>query len=80
MRDAVKEITITLSLNDIRPELVKELSAVVKKSMGKATLRVTVVDEAEYVTLRHFSRTVRVGITNELVDFLRHNELKYTIS
>ncbi|MBQ7343093.1 MAG: DNA polymerase III subunit alpha [Alistipes sp.] len=80
MRDAVKEVTITLSLNDIRPELIKELVAVVKKSKGKATLRITVVDEAEYVTLRHFSRTVRVGITNELVDFLRHNGLKYTIS
>ena len=80
MRDAVKEITITLSLSSIDKALIEELGVVVKKSKGKATLRLTVVDETSGVTLRHFSRKYQVGVTNELIDYLNHNQLKYTIS
>ena len=80
MRDTIKEITITLPLSAIDADLVESLHAAIKKSKGKATLRVTVVDETEGVTLRHFSRKIQVGITNELIDYLNHNQLKYTIS
>ncbi len=80
MRDAVKEVVVVLPLSDIRTELIEELVAAVKKSKGDALLRFTVVDEMEGVTLRHFSRKYRVSVTNELIDCLKRNQLKYTIS
>ncbi len=80
MRDAIKEITITLPLSAIDEALVKDLHSVLKKSKGKAMLRLTVVDEVDRVTLRHFSRKMRVSLTNELVDYLNRNQLQYTIS
>ncbi len=80
MRDAIKELTITLPLSIIDTDLVQSLNAAIKKSKGKATLRITVIDEDDIVTLRHFSRKIQVGITNELIDYLNRNKLKYTIS
>ncbi len=80
MRDAIKEIIITLPLSAIDSTLIAELPVVVKKSKGKATFRLTVVDEVEGVTLRHFSRKYQVAISNYLIDYLNRNQLKYTIS
>lgn len=80
MRDAIREIVITLPLSAIDATLIKELSGMVKKSKGKATLRLTVIDEVEGVTLRHLSRKYQVSVTNEFIDYLNRNQLKYTIS
>jgi DNA polymerase-3 subunit alpha len=80
MRDSIKELSVTLPLSIIDADFVKSLSAAIKKSKGKATLRITVVDDADNVMLRHFSRKFQVGITNELIDYLNSNKLKYTIS
>ena len=80
MRDAVKEVVITLPLSSIDKDLIKDLQAAVKKSKGNAMLRLTVVDQVEGVALRHFSRKYRVCVTNELVDCLKKYQLNYTIS
>ena len=80
MRDAVKEVVITLPLSVIDQDFIKEFTPVIKKAKGKAALRLTVVDEVEGVTLRHFSRKFRVGVTNELIDYLNRKQLKYIIS
>ena len=65
--DSVNELTISLHINDISPDMTAELSERIAATKGKINLRVKVIDSREGVSLAFFSRKYKVALTQELV-------------
>ncbi|MBR5850552.1 MAG: DNA polymerase III subunit alpha [Alistipes sp.] len=76
----IRELQIWLPIHELTEQFIKEFVPVVKRSKGKTQLRVQLYDPQEQVQLRLFSKKYRVELTQELIDYLNENELKYTIS
>ena len=75
----VKEVMVTLPLNDITPELTGAFEQVVTRNPGKAILRVKVCDRQHDVSLGMTSRMHKVLISNELLGFLDEHAIKYVL-
>ena len=80
IQDSIKELHISLSIDDITHSMIAGLSETVKKSKGKAVLYVNIYDRTEKVALNMYSRKYHVQISRDLTDFLDENEIKYTVS
>ncbi len=78
--DGVNELTISLHINDITPDLTAELAERLSAVKGRINLRVKVVDPREGVSLAFFSRKYKVALTQELVGYLESNEINYSIA
>ncbi len=80
LRDTmIKEMTLQLAVDDISQQLIDELARQVHASKGTTRLRVNVYDAASRVSVNMFSRSINVGLTTELTDYLDDNGIKYTI-
>ncbi len=75
----VKEMSVSMNIEDVTGELIEDFAAVVAESKGNILLRCRVVDPESGVSVGMFSRTRRVGLTRELVEFCDSNELRYTL-
>ena len=80
IRDSIKELHISMPIEDITASMVTDLSDKIKKSKGKAVLYINIYDRAELVALNMYSRKYHVQITRDLTEFLDENEIKYTVS
>ncbi len=76
----IKELHLQLSINDLTERFIRELTAAVKRSKGSTLVRVRLYDAEAGVQLRLFSKSHRVELTTELVEFLEENDIQYTIS
>ncbi|MEG2239507.1 MAG: DNA polymerase III subunit alpha [Alistipes sp.] len=75
----IKEMHIQLPIEEITTDLVRKLTEKVKESKGTTTLRLTVFDREVQVGVSLYSKSFKVGLTQDLVSFLDDNELKYSI-
>ena len=75
----VKEITLTLPLQEITAEMVKSISEKARKSKGNIRLRVRVTDPETDVSLSLYSKSVKVNLGGELVRFCEENQLRYKL-
>jgi len=81
MRDTmIKELLLKLPVGDISPEVIRDLARHVQASRGETTLRVNVFDPTNNVTVRFFSKSHKVSLTQELVGFLEENQINYSIA
>ena len=78
VRDAVREIKFYLPIQMLTREFIDELVVVAGESKGKAQFKLSVqdLDEGVYVSLN--SRKYRVGLTQELANFIKKYDLQYT--
>lgn len=79
VRDTISELCIHLPLEEVTKVLVEELPQKVMQSKGNTILRINVVDREKQVTLNYTSKLHKVGLSQELVDYLDENEFRYTI-
>ncbi|MGN0007572.1 MAG: DNA polymerase III subunit alpha [Alistipes sp.] len=79
VRDNIKTVRLTLPVETIDDYLIKNLTAAVRKSRGKALLKLTLCDRREGVTLNLFSRKHKVAMAKELTEFIKQNEIAYAI-
>ena len=75
----VKEVMVTLPLDDITPAFTRIFTDTVTKNPGKAILRVKVWDRKHDVSLGMTSRMHKVMISNELLGFFDDNAVKYML-
>lgn len=80
IQESIKELHITLPIEEVTESMIGELTARVKKSKGKALLYINIYDGAEQVALNMYSRKYHVKVSRELTEFLTENEINYTIS
>ena len=80
MRELIKEVHVTLPIEEITPTFVEEFSTHVRKSKGKTLLRLTVTDRSVATSLNLYSKRYRVELTQNFTDYLDQNEIKYSVS
>ena len=76
----IKELHLQLPIMELTERLIADLTAAFKRSKGSTLVRMRLYDPDEGVQLRLFSKSYRVELTTDLVDFLEQNEIQYTIS
>ncbi len=76
----IKEVMVTLPVEEITPEMTRSFAETVTASKGNAILRIKVYDRQNDVSLGMSSRMYKVNITNELISFLDNNSIRYVFA
>jgi DNA polymerase-3 subunit alpha len=77
----IEKITISLSIRDLDEPTIDELSVFIKNNKGKTQLFFNVIDGENQVRLNLFSRSIRLRVSESLIDFLNENEsIDFTIN
>ena len=71
----IENISITLPIHDLDEQTVNELTTIIHNNPGNSLLYFKVVDGNNNISLNLFSRSVRLTVTKELVDYLTENEI-----
>ncbi len=79
VRDNIKEVRLTVPVEEITGSFIDTLTAVVKKSRGKALLKLTLYDAREGVSINMFSRKHKVALTPMLAKFIIGDDIKFSI-
>ena len=81
MRDTmIKEMVVLLPVEDGTEMLIRDLTAKVRESKGDTLLRLSVYDREAQVSLRLFSKSHKVSLTQSLVGYLEDNNINYSIA
>ena len=81
LRDTmIREMNILLPIEELTETLIRELSERVRRSKGNTLLRVNLVDRKAQVSLSLFSKSHKISLSPELVDYLDDNEIHYSIA
>ncbi len=79
--DLVNSITIKLKAEMINPEFIKNLKSVISENPGNKTLKFLLIDHDDRITIPLFSRSIKAGITDELIGWLEDNpELSFKVN
>ena len=80
MRDTIKEMIVQLPIEEVTEALIRDLTEKVKESKGDTLLRLNVYDRGAQVSLRLFSKSHKVSLTQSLVGYLDDNSIHYSIA
>jgi DNA polymerase III subunit alpha len=75
----IKGITITLPLTDITDIVIDDFVNLSSKEKAKVLLRFKIVDPENRISVDLFSRSYKVNITNEFVNYLKDNEMDFKL-
>ena len=76
--DTIKAIRLELEVHDVCSTLTDMLLDAISRNSGKASLQITVTDAHEDVKIR-LSSSYRVEPTTDFMEFLKRNEINYSI-
>lgn len=71
--DLISSLTIKIDAREVNPTVISDLRAVLDENPGNKMLKFLLYDHEEKISVPLFSRSVRAGITNELVSWLEDN-------
>ena len=75
----IKDLYIHLPIEEITPTLIDELTEKITASKGKTQLKVQVYDREAQVVLNMMSKRHKVNLSQELVNYLDENDIRFTI-
>ncbi|MCD7969754.1 MAG: DNA polymerase III subunit alpha [Alistipes sp.] len=75
----IKEMTLTIPVQELTAEIVEDLSAIVRDSKGNIIFRIKVVDPETDVSVGLYSKTFKVNLSSELIRFCNEGQYKYTL-
>lgn len=75
----IKGITITLPLADITDGLIDDFVRLSSRDKATVLLRFRVIDPVNRVSVDMFSRSYRVNINNDFVNYLKDNEMDFKL-
>ena len=79
--EMVNNLLLTIPLNKINQNLIDEIKVNALAKKGKVNLRFKIIDLEENIAIDLFSRTERIDVTNDLVNFLNQKtEIQYSIN
>jgi DNA polymerase-3 subunit alpha len=79
--DLISSITVKLKPELINTEFVRNLKSIINENPGNKTLKFLLIDHDNKITIPLFSRSIKVGITNELIGWLEDNpELDFKVN
>jgi DNA polymerase-3 subunit alpha len=68
--ELIKSVTLKIKPEDINSEMINGLLEIVRENKGETELKFLFYDPDDKISLPMFSRTLRVRLNNELIDFL----------
>ena len=80
MRDTIKEMIVQLPIEEVTEAFIHDLTERVRESKGDTLLRLSVYDREAQVSLRLFSKSHKVSLTQSLVGYLEDNNINYSIA
>ncbi|MCG8410399.1 MAG: DNA polymerase III subunit alpha, partial [Bacteroidales bacterium] len=79
--EMVNNILLTIHVNKITPELISEIKENTLSKKGRVNLKFKIIDVEDNIGIDLFSRTERIEVTNELIEFLnKKTEIQYSIN
>ena len=75
----MKEVTVSVPVDELTEELVGRLSAAAKENRGQVILRFKVYDPAAEVAVNLYSKSVKVALTGDLIRTFDDDSLRYTL-
>jgi DNA polymerase-3 subunit alpha len=76
----IRSVTISVSLESISADLVKEVTSVLNKNKGKTVVKFKVYDPLEKVSIDLFSRGFRIELNRDVLAYLNnHQDLEFKI-
>ena len=75
----MKEVTVSVPVDELTEELVGRLSAAAKENRGQVILRFKVYDPAAEVAVNLYSKSVKVALTGDLIRIFDDYSLRYTL-
>jgi DNA polymerase-3 subunit alpha len=79
--DLINSITIKLKAELINTEFIKNLKTIISENPGNKSLKFLLIDRDDKITIPLFSRSIKAGITDELIGWLEDNpELDYKVN
>ena len=79
--DLISSITIRIKTGLINSEFIANLKTIIKENPGNKILKILLIDHEDKITLPLFSRSIRAGITNELIGWIEDNpELDFKVN
>lgn len=67
----IRSLILRVSISDLTEELLSELERMLKKNAGQTELKLFIVDPVEKVWISMFSRSHRIDLSQELMDFIQ---------
>ncbi|MDR2425467.1 MAG: DNA polymerase III subunit alpha [Prevotellaceae bacterium] len=78
-KENLRCLTINIPVDNFSHEFVEEISGKIKNNHGKIELVLRIIDPEKGVSIDLFSRKYRIGITPDMLGFLKDMELEYGI-
>ena len=79
--DLINSITIKLKPELINTEFIKNLKSIITENPGNKSLKFLLIDHDNRITIPLFSRSIKAGITDELIGWLEDNpELDFKVN
>ena len=79
--EMVNHLNLTIPLQYIEPELIKEIKEKLLVKKGKVNLHFKIIDQEENLGINLFSRTERIDLSNEVIKYLNQkSEIQYSIN
>jgi DNA polymerase-3 subunit alpha len=79
-RDDLKCFTLNIPVSDVSQVFAEEMSNAVKNNTGKIEFRIRFIDREKSISVDLFSRKYRIGITPEILEFIKVNGLDYSVN
>jgi DNA polymerase-3 subunit alpha len=79
--ELIKSITIKVNPQNIDSEMINDLKEMVNENKGDTELRFLFLDEEDKISLPMFSRTIRIRLNNEFLNYLDdHPAIEYKVN
>lgn len=69
--EMIKSLSLIIPLTSINPNMIDELKTLTSKHRGETELKFVIVDPVNKVSLPMFSRSVRVDVSNDFINFIK---------
>jgi hypothetical protein len=79
-KDLITGIEIILPLNKITDDFTKGMNKQISNCNGNKKLSFIIIEEETNVKIERISRKYRVNISDELLEYLKNNYIKYKIN
>ena len=70
----IEKINISFSIHQLNEQMIDEMSCFIKNNPGKTQLFFKAIDGEHQLRLNLFSRSIRLRVTQSLIDFLNEND------
>jgi DNA polymerase-3 subunit alpha len=77
----LQSVTLKININDINETLISEFEKIINQNKGNITLKFYIYDQEENISVDMFSRTLRINMTNEVINFIENTpELSFQLN